>query len=390
MMRITTFGVAMSLAVMLIAISVVTGFRHQIANKVTGFAAHVQIVNYDSNLSYETRPIKRNQSFLGELAEIPEIRHIQTFATKPGLAKTDVATSGLILKGIGSDFDWSFFTNNLSEGNSWTPSDTLRSNNILISLYTARQLALQPGDSLSVWFMQNPPRARKFVVAGIYETGLEEFDKFFALIDIAHIQRLNQWPSDYISGFEIFFHDFRQVERFYPKVYDTVGTNYSDTDATLQVISVTDRYAQIFDWLRIIDTNVWIILTLMVLVAGFNMISGLLIMILERTRTIGILKSLGASNPFIRNIFLMQSFSVILKGLFWGNLIGLGLLFIQYSTGILTLDQSQYFLAEVPVEFNVVHILLLNGGTLLAVWSMLLLPSMIIAHISPDKSIRFQ
>ncbi len=380
----------MSLAVMLIAVSVVTGFRHQIANKVTGFAAHVQIVNYDSNLSYETRPIKRNQSFLGELSAIPEIRHIQTFATKPGLAKTDIGTSGLILKGIGADFDWSFFRNNLSEGNSWTPSDTLRSSHILISRHTARQLALTIGDSLSVWFMQNPPRARKFVVSGIYETGLEEFDKFFALIDIAHIQRLNQWPTEQISGFEIFFHDFRQVDRIYPKVFDTVGTNYSDTDATLQVISVTDRYAQIFDWLRIIDTNVWIILTLMVMVAGFNMISGLLIMILERTRTIGILKSLGASTPFIRNIFLMQSFSVILKGLFWGNLIGLGLLFIQYSTGLLTLDQSQYFLAEVPVEFNPIHILLLNGITLLAVWSMLLLPSMIIANISPDKSIRFQ
>lgn len=380
----------MSLAVMLIAVSVVTGFRHQIANKVTGFAAHVQIVNYDSNLSYETRPIKRNQTFLGELAAIPEIRHIQTFATKPGLAKNDVGTSGLILKGIGADFDWSFFRNNLSEGSSWTPSDTLRSSHILISRHTARQLSLQTGDSLSVWFMQNPPRARKFVVSGIYETGLEEFDKFFALIDIAHIQRLNQWSAEQISGFEIFFHDFRQVDRIYPKVFDTVGTNYSDTDATLQVISVTDRYAQIFDWLRIIDTNVWIILTLMVMVAGFNMISGLLIMILERTRTIGILKSLGASTPFIRNIFLMQSFSVILKGLFWGNLIGLGLLFIQYSTGLLTLDQSQYFLSEVPVEFNPIHILLLNGITLLAVWSMLLLPSMIIANISPDKSIRFQ
>ncbi len=389
-MRITTFGVAMSLAVMLVSVSVVTGFRHQIANKVTGFAAHVQIVNYDSNLSYETRPIKRNQPFLQALEKMPEIRHIQTFATKPGLAKTDKATSGLILKGVGADFDWSFFQNNLISGASWTPSDTLRSNNILISRFTARQLALTPGDSLAVWFMQNPPRARKFVVSGIYETGLEEFDKFFAIIDIAHIQRLNQWPAGSVSGFEIYFHDFRQVEALYPKVFDTVGTHYSDTEATLQVISVTDRYSQIFDWLRIIDTNVWIILSLMVLVAGFNMISGLLIMILEQTRTIGILKSLGASTRFIRNIFLLQSLSVIAKGLFWGNLIGLGVLLLQYSTGILTLDQSQYFLAEVPVEFNLVYILVLNGTTLLTVWTMLLIPSMIISNISPDKSIRFQ
>ena len=296
----------------------------------------------------------------------------------------------MILKGVGADFDWSFFQNNLISGASWTPSDTLRSNNILISRFTARQLALTPGDSLAVWFMQNPPRARKFVVSGIYETGLEEFDKFFAIIDIAHIQRLNQWPAGSVSGFEIYFHDFRQVEALYPKVFDTVGTNYSDTEATLQVISVTDRYSQIFDWLRIIDTNVWIILSLMVLVAGFNMISGLLIMILERTRTIGILKSLGASTRFIRNIFLLQSLSVIAKGLFWGNLIGLGVLLLQYSTGILTLDQSQYFLAEVPVEFNLVYILVLNGTTLLTVWTMLLIPSMIISNISPDKSIRFQ
>ena len=389
-MKITTAGMAMSIAVMLIAVSVVTGFRNQIGNKVTGFVSHVQIINYDSNRSYETIPIKKDQSFLPELYNLPGVNHIQAFVTKFGMAKTNEGVSPLVFKGIGSDFKWNFIESGLVSGSVWVPSDTERSDNILVSAQIARQLQVSTGDSVPVWFLQNPPRARKFVVSGIYETGLTEFDALFAFVDISQLQRVNQWTENQVSGFEIFIDDFRDIKQLYPEIVNTIGTYYDDEEAILDVSSITDRYSQIFDWLGMIDANVWIILILMTVVAGFNMISGLLIMILERTRTIGVFKSMGASNRMIRRIFLLQSVSVIIKGLLIGNITGLGLLFIQYSTGILTLDQKDYFLSVVPVEFNVLHIFLVNIGALTAIWLMLIVPSMIISSISPDKSIKFQ
>jgi lipoprotein-releasing system permease protein len=386
---ITQISVALSLAVMLISVSVVTGFRDGISGKVAGFASHIQIMNYQSNASYETLPLRREQSYLASLNQLPGIAHIQRFSTKPGLIKTKEEVQAIILKGIDSSFDWNFFKQALVSGEIWEASDTLTSEHILISKNIASRLKLSIGDRIGIYFIQNPPRMRRFTVSGIFETGLSEFDERFAITDMSHIQKINGWTADQVSGYEIFLQNFRDIDNMMPSILKTIESNLHPEDEALQVIKITDRYNQIFDWLNIVDTNVWLILFLMILVSGFNMISGILILILERTRMIGMLKALGTGNRSIRKIFLYQGSFILLKGMAWGNMIGLGLLELQKLTGWFTLNQSQYFLDRVPVNFNLLHILCVNAGSIIIILCFLLLPSLVIARISPDKAIQF-
>ena len=386
---IAIVGIAMGLAVMILAVAILTGFKKQIREKVVGFGSHIQIMNFDSNLSFETAPISDTQKFISKIKQIPGIAHIEVFATKAGIIRTDEDIQGVVLKGIGSDFDWSYFKSNMVDGSVFTVTDTGRSDKVIISKKISQMLRLKTGDSFSMLFVQDPPRMRKFTISGIYETSLEEFDKMNVFCDIGHIKKLNGWKDDQVSGFEVFINDFDKLNEMTSEVKDAIGYKITEEDTKFKVTNIRMRYPQIFDWLNFQDINVIIIILLMLIVAGFNMISGLLILILEKTNMIGVLKSLGAEDLTIRRLFLYQAAYLIGKGLFWGNLIGIGLAYLQLKTGVITLDPTSYYIKTVPVNLELTHILLLNAGTMIAIIIMLLVPSQLISRISPVKAIRY-
>jgi lipoprotein-releasing system permease protein len=391
MVSISIFGIALSLSVMIIAVAVTTGFKKEIGLKATGFAADIQITNLDSHYSiYNMSPISVDQPFMDDIRALPEVRHIQEYCIKPGVMKSAGETQGIVLKGISSDFEWDFFLNNLVEGSVFQLNDSTASNEIILSRQIANLLQLKLGDQLLIYFVQERIRYRRFTISGIYETGLTELDKMFALVDMRHLQRLNGWKEGDVSGFEIFIHDFDQLEEVTEQVFDIAGFRISGDGSALKVQNIKELYSQLFDWLSIQDTTVAIVLLLMVLVAGFNMISGLLIIILEQTSTIGILKSLGANNRFIRQVFLYESVFFIGKGLLWGNIIALILCWIQWKFGVIVLDQDNYFLSKVPISINMIQLLLINAGAALAILLMLILPSSIVSKISPETSIKYR
>jgi len=386
---IAIIGIATGLAVMILAVSILTGFKQQIREKIVGFGSNIQIVNLDSNLSFETSPIHQGQEFIPKIKNIAGIKHVQVFATKAGIIKTDQDIQGVVLKGVGSDFDWSYFGNNMKEGSIFIVTDTVRTDKVIISKKISDMLRLKTGDSFAMHFVQDPPRMRKFTVSGIYETSLEEFDKMYVFCDLGHIKRLNGWQDDQVSGFEIFIDDFDRLDEMTFLVRDVIGYRMYEDEEQFKVTNIREKYPQIFDWLNFQDINVIIIICLMLVVAGFNMISGLLILILEKTNMIGILKALGSQDITIRRVFIYQAAYLISKGLLWGNLIGIGLAFIQFKTGIVTLDPSSYYIKTVPVNLEITHILLLNAGTMTAILIMLLVPSKLISRITPVKAIRY-
>jgi lipoprotein-releasing system permease protein len=386
---IAIIGIAMGLAVMILAVSILTGFKMQIREKVVGFGGNIQILNFDSNISLETTPISDTETFVPKIRKIPGVNHLQVFATKAGIIKTSEEIQGVVLKGVGSDFDWSYFRDNLTEGKVFTVSDTGRTNQVIISKKISGMLGLKVGDSFAMYFVQDPPRSRKFTICGIYETSLEEFDKMYVFCDIGQIQRLNGWRKDQVSGFEVFINDFDRLDEMTNEVRDAIGYRIDENKTKFKVTNIRIRYPQIFDWLNFQDMNVVIIITLMLLVAGFNMISGLLILILEKTNMIGVLKALGTENRTIRQGFIYQAAYLIGKGLFWGNVIGLGLALIQLKTGIITLDPTSYYIKTVPVNLVASHVILLNAGSMAAIILMLLVPSQLITRISPVKAIRY-
>jgi lipoprotein-releasing system permease protein len=389
-MGIAVFGIALGLAVMLVAISIVTGFKEEISNKVIGFGSHIQILNYDSNVSFETNPIDASPEFLPRIKNIEGVKHLQVFGLKAGIVKTQNDIQGLVLKGVGQDYDWSFFDKSMLEGSSFRMNNDTVSNSIIISSFLAKKLKLKPGDSFQMWFIQDTPRFRKFIVSGVYETSLQEFDKTFALVDIRHIQRLSGWGENQISGLEMIVTDFKDINRISAEVDEIVSTSFFEDGSRLKVLNIVEKYPQIFDWLNLQDINVMVIIILMLVVAGINMISGLLIIILDRTNMIGILKALGTTNRSIRHIFLYQSAYLILKGLLWGNILGISLCLLQKYFGIIHLDPTSYYLTTVPVNINLINIFLLNAGTVIAILTFLILPSMMISRISPAESIRFK
>jgi lipoprotein-releasing system permease protein len=388
--RISTIAVALSLAVMILSVAIITGFKKEIREKTIGFGSHIQILNLDSNSSFETRPIDSEQDFLPELRAMKSVKHIQVFAIKPGIIKTDNDIQGVVLKGVGNDFDWSFFEKVLLEGDILSVSDSTISNGAIISKTTAKKLQLKLGDKFDMFFVQTPPRVRRFTVNGIFDTQMAEFDKLFVLADIRHIQRLNDWSPTQVTGFEVMINNFDRLDHIALDVEEVVAFKFFEDGSRLRVQNIKEKYPQIFDWLGLQDLNVIILLILMLAVAGINMISGLLIIVLERTNMIGILKALGAENGLIRRIFIIQSGHIILKGLFWGNLAGLSIAFLQLKFGIVKLDEANYYLALVPININLIHILLLNAGTFLVTLTMLLVPSMVISRISPEKTIKFE
>jgi lipoprotein-releasing system permease protein len=388
---IAIVGISVGLAVMILAVSILTGFKQQIRDKIVGFGSHIQIMNYDSYISFETTPVSTNQEFLPRIKELPGIKHIEVFATKAGIIKTEKDIQGVILKGVGPDFDWDYFKSNMIDGEVFTVSDTAEfpGTRVVISKLISDMLKLKTGDSFAMHFIQDPPRMRKFTVSGIYETSLEEFDKIYLFCDIGQIRRLNGWSDDQVSGFEIFIDDFDRLDEMYQHVSDAVGYRISEDEAKLKVTDIRTRYPQIFDWLNFQDLNVIIIIILMLVVAGFNMISGILILILEKTNMIGVLKALGSEDKTIRRVFLYQSAYLIGKGLLWGNVIGIGLAFIQLKTGIISLNPTSYFIKTVPINLEFIHLVLLNAGTMAAIVLMLLIPAQLVSRITPVKAIRY-
>lgn len=386
------FGIAFGLFVMILSVAIVTGFKKEVRNKVIGFGSHIQLVNFDSNSSYETVPVSKDQVWLNDIRNMSGIKSISCFATKPGIIKTDEEIHGIVLKGVGPDFDWSFFRENLTEGKIFTVSDTIKTDNVLISKQVALLLKLKTGDPLYTYFLNEETKVqkmRKFNICGIFSTSLEEFDRLFVLADISHIRKLNDWKPDQISGFEISINDFNDIDQIANKIRHLTIKYSKDAESVIRPVTITSKYPQIFDWLNLLDMNVWIILGLIILVAGFNMVSGLLILILERITMIGVLKSIGAGDWSIRKIFIYISSFLILKGMFWGNIAGLAFCIVQDRFGIFKLDPGSYYLDTVPVNLKISHLLMLNTGTIVITLLMLLVPSWYISRIEPDKAIRF-
>jgi lipoprotein-releasing system permease protein len=381
--RIAILSIGLGLTVMFVAVAILTGFQKEVREKVIGFGAHIQISHYDENSSLETKPISMHQDFYPSLETVKGIRHIQVYATKAGIIKTADQIQGIVLKGIGPDYDVSFFSNKIIAGHFLHLSDTGKTNDVLISKNLASLLKLHLNDDIRMYFISGTTTlGRKFHIAGIYETGLEEFDKVYVLCDIRHIQKLNNWQPDEVGGFEVILDNFNDLGKMGKYVYRKIGM-------TLDAKTIRDLYPQIFDWLDLQDINVLIILVLMVLVSGITMISTLLILILERTNMIGILKALGMPNRGIRRVFLINAVYIIGQGLFWGNLVGATLCILQQKYGIITLPQESYYVSVVPVNLELWNILLLNAGTVVVCLAMLLLPSFVTSRISPVKAIRF-
>lgn len=388
--RIATIGIAVGVAVMLVAIAVVVGFKQEIRNKTIGFSSHIQITNFDNNNSFEMQPVKVNDTLMGQLKAVSEVKHVQRFVTKPGIIKTEEDFQGMVLKGVGPEFDWEFFKSSLVEGEILNLNDSTSKNEVIISKVLADMLKLKLGDPFFTYFFQDQIRARKFTVKGIYSTNFAEYDKLFILTDIRIAQRLNNWEAEYFSGLEVLVKDFNQLDKATMKVYSVAANKFDEEGNGYFIQNIRQINPQIFSWLDLLDMNVWVILVLMLAVAGFNMISGLLILILEKTNMIGILKSYGAKNWSIRKIFLYESIFLIGKGMFWGNLIGLLICFIQYQFKIIPLDPVSYYTATVPITFNWFYIILLNVGTLITSILMLIGPSYLITKISPAAIMRYE
>jgi lipoprotein-releasing system permease protein len=388
--RIATIAIALGLAVMLISVAVVIGFKKEIHNKTIGFGGHIQITNFDNNNTYAMNPIKMDSSLIHKLTSLEGVKHVEKFATKPGIIKTETEFQGIVIKGVEPDFEWDFFKANLIEGRILDLKKDVPANEVVLSKYLANLLGLKLGDSFFTYFIQDQVRARKFKIVGIYATNFIEYDKLFLIADIRQVQNLNGWEADQFSGLEVLIHDFDRMDELGDAVYGATANRFSADGKAYTTQTIKQLNPQIFSWLDLLDMNVWVILLLMLSVAGFNMISGLLILILERTNMIGILKSLGATDWSIRKIFLYHSFFLIAKGMLWGNVIGLSFCALQYFTGLIPLDPEAYYVATVPISFDWVYIVLLNFGTLLASLMMMIGPSYLITKITPAKIIRYE
>jgi lipoprotein-releasing system permease protein len=389
---IAVASISLGLAVMIISVAVLLGFKNEIRNKVVGFGSHLQVVNFDSNLSFETNPVTIDSQLIGQLLNIQHVSHLQQFATKPGIVKTEDAIHGIVFKGIGSNYDLTFLENNIIEGALPEINQGEENTEVLVSEKIGKLLKLNIGDKLFCYFYnegENTPRARRFFISGFYNTSMSEFDELYIIGDIKQIQSLYGWHQSEISGYEINVVDFEALEQVYYQARETT-MNMATENSMLRVYTIKQKYAMVFDWLSVLDMNVWVLLILMITVAGINMISGLLIIIIERSRMIGILKALGYPNVKVRKIFLYLTGLLSIRGLIWGNIAGIGLCFIQYSTGILKLDPASYYIDTVPIFFNFPYILLLNIGTILAILLIVLLPSMFISKISPVDAISIE
>ena len=388
---IATWGIAIGLAVMIVAVAVVVGFKHEVRDKVVGLGSDITVTNFDMQKSYETVPIAVGDSLMQALAAKDGVKHVQRYSTKPGMIMTDDNFLGMVLKGVAQEYDWEFLKRHLLEGEIPAFSDTASTNRTLVSRTIANKLNLHTGDKLYTYYIEGDNvRARRLEVAGIYQTNFSLYDDLFLLTDLYTVNRLNSWKAEQVSGIELEVTDYARLEEVRESVRTDVDMLTDRYGSTYYTQTVEESNPQIFAWLDLLDMNVWVILVLMTGVAGFTMISGLLIIILERTNMIGVLKALGADNLAIRKVFLSFSVLLIGKGMMWGNLIGLAFLGVQSFFRPFKLDPATYYVDSVPVEFNLWWWVLLNVCTLLVSVLMLVGPSFLITRIHPAKSIRFE
>ena len=388
--RIAVAGIALGVAMMILSVAIVVGFKQEVRNKMVGFGSHIRVSNFDSNSSYETVPIFVGDSLKSLLSALSGIRHVETFATKPGILKTEMDFQGIVLKGVDVEYDWTFFRKHLKEGELFSIDTGKVTNDVLISQQLADMLRLRCGDSFHAYFVQDEVRARKFRICGIYDTGFTDYDKLFVLTDIKHIRRLNGWEADAVSGLELQVDDYDDLDKVAAAVDDRLLNRRDRKGNIFYVRSIKELNPMIFSWLDVLDLNVVVILVLMMAVSGFTMISGLLIIILERTNMIGILKALGQQDRSLRRVFLYISAFLIGKGMLWGNIIGLALCWIQSFFRPLSLDPSVYYLDAVPIHLTPGSWLLINLGASVVSLLMMLAPSYLITKISPAKTIRFE
>ena len=380
--RIAILAVALSVSIMLLSVFILSGFKAEISDKVFGFGGHINISKFSYNQSYENDPINYSNEIVSKIELIDDVENIQQFATKAGIIKKEEEILGVIIKGVGQDYNWKFFEKNLVFGE-LPIYDSVTSNKVLISENISKKMKFEIGDDLVMYFVQKPTRVRKFIISGIYKTGLTEFDEITVLTDIKHIQKLNNWNNNQIGGYEVLLSNIDNLQYNSELIDETI-------DFDLKAISIKDKYPQIFDWLRLQDFNVLIILILMLIVGGVNMITSLLIIILEKSRLIGVLKAIGATNWDIRKVFIYNSLYIISSGLLFGNLVALSFSIAQKYFNLIKLDENIYFMSYVPIKIEFLSLLLINFGTIIICYLILVIPSIVISKISPAKSIKFE
>lgn len=388
--RIAMAGIAIGLAVMIVSVAVVTGFKHQIRDKVVGISSDILVTSLSEAQSYETNPIVGNDSLMEVLRRVPGVEHVQRYATKPGMIMTGDNFQGMVLKGVGQEYDMAFLKDHLLSGEIPQFTDSVSSNQVLLSQTLADKLGVKVGDKLYTYYVEEDIRARRMTVSGIYRTNFSAYDDMFLVTDLRTVSRLNNWTEGQVSGLEIEAADKNGLETVNERVLSSLQGRTDRLGNEYYSRTVQDVYPQIFAWLDLLDLNVWVILILMTGVAGFTMISGLLILILERTNMIGVLKALGADNTSVRKVFLSFSVFLIRKGMLWGNVVGLLFCFLQSWFGIIKLDPVTYYVDTVPVELDAGIWVLLNVCTLIVSVMMLVGPSYLISRIHPARSIRFE
>ncbi|RZJ48656.1 MAG: ABC transporter permease [Flavobacterium sp.] len=384
--KIAISAIAIGIIMMLVSVATGIGLQQKIREKVSAFNGQVIISNYDNNNSEVTLvPISKKQDFYPNFKSVPEVSHIQAIATKAGIIRTENAFEGIIFKGVGSDYDWNNIKEYLVEGKLPDFAKNLNEE-VIISRFLANRLNLKIGDNFNTFFIKEEqgkmPNIRRFKITGIFNSGFQDFDATYIIGDIRHIQHINKWEPDQIGAFEVFVKDFNNIKTTGDQIYE-------HTSSSLDTKTIIEKYSYIFDWLQLFDFNIIVILAIMVLVATINMVVALLVLILERTQMIGILKALGANNWAVRKVFLYNAFYLIVRGLFWGNLIGISLLLIQQQFGVIQLNPENYYVNQAPVYINWVYVILLNLLTITVCFLVLFIPSYLITKISPVKAIRF-
>jgi len=384
--KIAITAIALGIIIMLIAVATASGLQSKIRDKMAGFKGHVQIVNYDNNNSdVSISPISKEQDFYPEIPTIEGIKNIQVFASKGGLIRTDTSFEGIVFKGVSSDYDWTFFKEYLIAGK-LPDFNQKRTRDVLLSQTIIDRLQLKLNDTITATFLKSSksklPSNKKYIITGIYNSGFAQFDKNIMIGDIREVQQLNKWTDNQVGGFEVLLDSFDDIQQKTEEIYKEVSL-------TLNAKSIVDTYPAVFDWIKLFDNNVWFIIGIMILIAGINMITALLVLILERVQMIGILKALGSNNGSIRKVFLYNATYLILKGLFWGNLIGLFMIGIQHYFKLIALNPETYYVTTMPVQISLWAVFLLNIGTLVLCVLMLIIPSYIITKINPSKSIKF-
>ena len=380
--RVALGGIVIGVMVMIVAICVVVGFKQEVQRKVAGFGSHIQVVNFDNNATYELQPVEVSDSLLMKLSELPHIKQVSTFASKPGILKTDSAFHGIIFKG--TDY-WDYFAANMVSGS--LPAEK---NEVIISTVLANQLHLTVGDPILCYFVQEDLRVRKLYISGLYNTCMSEMDRLFVLGDIQLVRQLNQWKNTQASGIEILVDDLKYLEKAADRVYFATANRLDEAGNAFYTQTLEQLNPQIFGWLDLLDMNVVIIIVLMLCVSGFSIITGLIILILESITLIGTLKALGACNRFVRRIFMYESILLVGKGVLFGNLLGLGIVALQYFTQLIPLDAATYYVSYVPMAFPWLGLVGLNIGVLLVSWVIMLAPSAIVSQISPAKVMHFE